>query len=589
MKKVMSIVLTALLSTSVLSACGNKNENVNINGGNNAGTENSKDNGTSESTGKSVFRMTGGKTATLNNQMYQSGSEGTVMKNIYGSMLRYVANEAGDSYEVVPYHAKDFPTSNETGDVWVFELKDGITFSDGEPIDAEAYAYSYKMLLDPVLKNYRASMLFRDVDVKNARNYYEGNCTWEEVGIKVLEGNKLELTLERPVTKFDFEALFAESGGTSPINPKLYESCFNADRTENSYGTSLETTTSSGPYVLTEWVRDQSKVYAKNENAALAELYTVDEIQERVVEDESTKLTLFENGDIDYVEVTGANYDKYAEDPRLKFARTPGVQTMFINMESETNPILGDLNFRNALFWGLNRDVVAEEIIKVGLPAAYFIPDFRYVEPGVTYRDTEGAQALVPENNGYDADKALEYFNKAYEANGNKKVIVEMKYNDQLETMKKMCEYMETEYEALFGADKIDIQLKAVPKQSVTEDMKSGAYDVSFAGWSGWYFHPWAGMEVHTSDYSGKLDRLRNAEFDELFNRTVKGDLIFEQEKKLEALVRMEEILYEEMPFVPLYQNRKAALFSDRVELHTSDYFPIIEFAPLQAKIAPLE
>ena len=589
MKKVMSLVLSATLASSLFAGCGNSNQSSNSNSQNNStNSETTGEDGTSESD-KSVYRVTGSKTKTLNPHMYESDSESNTMSYIYGSLLRYIVNEAGDNYESIPYHAVDFPTSNEESTVWTFELKDGLTFADGDPITAETYEYSYKMLLDPVLKNFRATMFFRDVEIKNAKNYFDGKCTWEEVGIKTLEGNKLEITLERPAPRVNFEMLFAEAGSTSPVNEELYESCFNAERSENTYGTSLETTSSSGPYILKDWVRDQSRTYVKNEKDPLASVYTIDEVQERVVEDATTNLTLFENGDTDYVSLSGTNYDKYAEDPRLQFSESAGVWSMYVNSASETNPILANKDFRSALFYGVDRDLIAKEIYKTAKPAPYFVPTFRFLKPGLDYRDTDVAKALIPENNGFDGNKSVEFFNKAYEANGNKQIIAQLKYFDTSDSMKKMAEFLEEQYEGLFGTDKFDLQLQAIPWQSAYEDMEKGNYDLAFGSWGGWVFNPWAGMEVYVSDYQGKHDRFANAEFDELFKRTMKGDLLFKEEERLAALGRMEEIMYEEVAFIPIYQSRSAALFSDRVTLPTKKYLPVVGFGTLQAEIAPLD
>ena len=587
MKKVMSLVLSAALASTVFAGCGNNSQNSSSDSENTTNNSSSED--TSSQDGKSVYRVTGSKIKTLNPHVYESDSEYDTMSYVYGSMLRYIVNDAGDNYESVPYHAVDFPTSNEDSTVWTFELKEGLTFSDGTPLTAETYEYSYKMLLDPALKNYRASMFFRDVEIKNAKTYFEGKCKWEDVGIKVLEGNKLEITLERPVPRVNFEMLFAESGPSSPVHPDLYESCFNADRSENTYGTSLETTASSGPYVLTEWVRDQSRMYAKNENDPLATIYKIDEIQQRVTEDATTALTLFENGDVDYVGLSGTNYDKYAEDPRLQFSEGSGVWSMFVNSKSETNPILGNKDFRSALFYATDRNLIANEIYKTAKPAPYFVPEFRFTKPGESYRDTEGAKALVPENGGYDADAAVDFFNKAYEANGNKQVVVQLKYFDTNDSMKKMAEFLEEQYEGLFSTEKFDLQLQAIPWQSAYEDMENGNYELAFGAWVGWIFNPWAAMEVYTSNYQGKYDRFANAEFDELYERTMKGDLLFEEEERLDALVRMEEIMFKEMAFVPIYQSRSASLFSDRVTLHAKKYLPVVGYGVLQAEIAPLK
>ena len=587
MKKVMSLVLAAMVTGGLVAGCGNKEGNSGSKNSENGGT-NSGDSSSSKDSkeGPVTLYQTGSKTKTLNPHIYETTAESAEMGKIYGNLLELVVNDAGDNYETVPNHAAAMPTMSEDGFTWTFEIKDGVTWSDGTPITAETYEYSYKMQLDPVLKNYRGNVFFSNVEIVNAKAYFNGECEWEDVGIKA-DGNKLIFTLAFPVPQMDFEMTFTGGGATSPVKEDLYESCFNADRTENTYGTSLETTASSGPYVLTDWVRDQNMVYDKNENYPLAELYKPDRIEVRVSEDPTTNLTLFENGDTDYVAVSGANYDKYSEDPRLVSSESTSVWYMFINQTSETNPILGNLDFRNSLFYAMDRKKIAEDVYKTAYPAPYYVSSFKFVKPGVSYRDTEVAKSVVPENYGYDTELAKEYFAKAYEANGNKQIVVSMQYFDTSDSMKKMAELLEEEYEGLFGADKLDIQLQATPWNSVYDNMRAGKYDLAFGGWSGGTFNPWSSMEVFTSDFSSKNDKFYNEEFDKLYYDTVKGDLIFKEEERIAALGRMEQLLFENMPFVPIYQSKGAWLFSDRVTLKTGGkYLPGVGFGELQADVA---
>ena len=589
MKKVMSLVMAAMVMGGLVAGCGNKNEDKPNNSKDNKGTENKGETGATDEKkdeGPITFYQTGSKTKTLNPHLYETTAESAEMGKLYGNLLDIVVNEAGDNYEVVANHAASLPTMSEDGLTWTFEMRDGVTWADGTPITAETYEYSYRMQLDPVLKNYRANVFFSSMDIVNAKAYFNGECDWEDVGIKV-DGNKLILTLSYAIPEMDFQMAFVGGGARSPVKEDLYESCFNADRTENNYGTSLETTASSGPYSLTEWIRDQNMVYTKNENYPLAHLYTPDRIEVRVSEDSNTNLTLFENGDTDYVAVPGASYEKYEEDPRIMFSQSNSVWYMFINQTSETNPILDNLDFRNSLFYAMDRRKIAEDVYKTAYPAPYYVSSFKFVKPGVSYRDTEVAKKLVPENNGYNPELAKEHFDKAYETNGNKQIVVSMQYFDTSDSMKKMAELLEEEYELLFGKDRIDIQLQAVPWNSVYDNMRDGKYDLAFGGWSGGTFNPWSSMEVFTSDYASKNDKFYNEEFDKLWYDTVKGDLIFKEEERLAGLGRMEELLFENMPFVPIYQGKGAYLFSDRVTLKTGGkYLPGVGFGELQADIA---
>jgi oligopeptide transport system substrate-binding protein len=579
MKKILGLVLAVTLSMAAFTGCGKNDNNENKANGNKGNTavnnkdnKNNKDNNKEEDdkpvvAEKKVLRLDGNKTKTLNPHAYETTAESEVMELIYANLLAFVPNAAGDNYEIVPDHAAEMPTISEDGTVWTFKLREGLQWSDGTPIDANSYEYTYKMLLDPTLKNYRADMFFSDLTVPGAEAYFKGEGEWEDVGIKALDAQTLQITLEFAVPKMSMYTSFTTGGVTVPIKEDLFEASWNEDRTENSYGTSLETTPTSGPYVLTQWIRDQVKVYTKNDSYPLASYYHVDEIDMRVVEEAAVRVQLFENGELDYTSLSSEYYEKYEEDPRVTFASSTTVWSMFLNMASEENPVLQDLNFRRAMYIGADRAGIIPTVYATATPANYIVSSGKYVgDTGVKYRDTEQAKKIV-DGVSYDPELAVELFEKAYAANGNKMITLELQYFDTSENLKKLSEAFEQSFENLFGKDKFDLVLRAVPWMTVYDNMEAGDYEAAFGGWAGSRFDPWGGMFVYTSMFTGKLDKFYNDEFDELYERTCKGDLLFETDKKLDALVRMEELLIDNAAFMPLWEPRTPFIFADYIKL----------------------
>src|SRR5690606_38606174 len=119
------------------------------------------------------------------------------------------------------------------------------------------------------------------------------------------------------------------------------------------------------------------------------------------------------------------------------------------------------------------RKTIAEDIFKTAIPAPYVVSSAKVAVPskGLTYRETDVAKSVLPENDGYDLDLAKEYFDKAYEAYG-KKMEVEIQYFDNSEQMKRVAELLEQDYENAFGPDRIDIQLRAVPWNNAYDNME---------------------------------------------------------------------------------------------------------------------
>ena len=585
MKKTMLLCMAAVMTTGMLAGCGGNNKSANESKNNSNGKK-EESNKTEEKNETIVYSTTGSKVSTLNHQQYTLTSESDVMSYICGNMLEIMVNDEGDNFEYVPYLAKGLPTMSEDGLTWTFEISEDAKWSDGTPITAETFEYTYKMLLDPKLKNYRAFQLFdNSIRIVKAKEYYNGECNWEDVGIKV-DGNKLIISLEFPAPEMDFLMAFTGGAYTSPIKEDVYEKCFNEDKTENNYGTTLENTPSSGAYILKEWIRDQNMIFERNSHNKLGlENYTPDVITMRVSEDATTTLSLFENGDTDYVSVSGENFVKYEEDPRLVYSESAGTTNLNININSATNPILGNLDFRKAFFYALDRESIANNLYKTALPAPYYIAEARYINQGVRYRDTEEAKALVPENNGFNPDLAKEHFEKAFVANGSQKITTEIKYFDTNESMKKMAEFIEEEYEKLFGADKLDIVLRAIPWQAAYDDLESGNYEMCFAAMSGWRFNPYSFMAIYTSDSNQKNSECSNPEYDELYAKMMTGEMILNEPERIKVLARLEEILYDDCVMIPTIETRGTSLYADKIKLKTGGkYLPGVGFGLLQSE-----
>lgn len=581
MKKFKNVLVITLIMTMVMSlfiGCGKPAD---------VGTTDPANEEVTQPTGPKILRLAGMPAETFNPHTSDTSETKDLINYMYSTLLDLIVDETGESVEFVPDHAKELPTT-EDNIVWTFKLKENIKWTDGTPINAHDYEYSWKMLLDQKLANYAAFVLYDNIPIVNARNYFTGEANWEDVGIKVIDDYTLEITLETAMPEVDVYYTFT-SRTTSPVHKEMYEAGMNADRTETTYGTTLASTPSNGTYRLTEWVRDQFRAFDKNEDSIMADIFVPDRIESRVVTENSTRLQLFENGEIDAVSVSGEDYDRYSEDPRLVYNERNSVWGFYVNAGSKTNPILGNNDFRKALYYATNRDAMSKGIFRTFASAPYFISTICLVgdpDSGEKYRDTSEAKGIMPQNYGYDIELAKEYFDKAYEANGNKKITVEITYFDGQDTMKRLAEVAEEEYEKVFGTDKLDITLRAMPPNAAYDTYYEGNFDLGIGARSQNPFNPWSSMKVWTSDFPQKAESFYNKDFDKLYERTTVGDLLLDAEGRLKALVEMEQMLIDEIPMIPIFQNNNAILYQERIHLKTKGKFlPEVGFGVLQSEI----
>ena len=89
----------------------------------------------------------------------------------------------------------------ETGNKMIFKIRDNAKWSDGSKITAKDFVFAFKRVLNPKTAAQFSEMLF---PVKNAEKYYEGKVTEDELGIKSITDNILEIELEHPAPYFKY-------------------------------------------------------------------------------------------------------------------------------------------------------------------------------------------------------------------------------------------------------------------------------------------------------------------------------------------------------------------------------------------------
>ncbi|ONI39532.1 hypothetical protein AN639_01695 [Candidatus Epulonipiscium fishelsonii] len=577
MKRKLLILL--LGSTMMVTACSQGTANNDVKTENNTSTE------SEEFTGPKDYRSWTTSMSTFNPHMYTNSK---AFSNLGTFVAAMASSDGSNQLTFVPHHASELPTSSDGGTTWTIKIRDGLTWNDGTPLNAATYEYSMKMLLDPKLVNKNAVYMFDTVVVKGAKDYYAGNISWEDVGVKLINDNELQIVLEYPATDLDF---FTSLGSLIwPVKEDLYEATMNEDRTSTTYATTLDTTPSAGMFTLTEWITEGHDVHVVNENDPLVkEGYVhLDSINRRYISSSATRSEMFFKNELDQHSLSGDEYTQYKNDPRANPTLSPHVWGYFVNGASE-NKIMQSQDFRNALHYATPRETICEDVYVLYPSTPYMISTGIYVgDPisgGEYYRDTAPAKA-IEEKWATNPDKALELFNKAYEENGGTPVTVEYIYFEGQEDQKRQAEVLQESLENLFGKDRFTLALRAVPPAAAYDLYRSGDYDLGLGVRLANVFNPWATLNVWTSDYADKyITGFENEEFDELQFESVYGSLVNDIKGKGEALARMEELLLEYGAFVPVMQNDNTVMYHERMELSTTEYLPFIGYSTNQLDI----
>jgi len=178
--------------------------------------------------------------------------------NIMSALSEGLVVQDPDDYGAVrPGVAKSWRHSDDFRQ-WTFELRKDARWSDGRPLTADDFVYSFRRMLSPRLGSEAADLLHV---ISNAAAYNEGKIDdFAEVGIAAPDPHRLELTLEYPAPY-----LLSMLAGSAffPVNRSAVEAGGVYDDAENRWA-SVGTYVGNGPFLLSEWRVNQFVLLERN-------------------------------------------------------------------------------------------------------------------------------------------------------------------------------------------------------------------------------------------------------------------------------------------------------------------------------------
>jgi len=300
----------------------------------------------------------------LNPLIAQTWAEHSIMYLTQAQLVRFfdknIELDAAESFK-----------TNENYTKYTFKIKKGLTWENGNELNAEDFVYGMYCTLAPQFASPRAGGW---EIIKNAKAFSSGEITdWNEVGIKAVDEYTLEFNLEYPDTSF--EKTIA-SKHLYPIEKSFFEK-INDSQT---FGTSMETILSSGAYTVSDMIFDEKIVLEKNKDYWNAKnSFPTANICLLEVADSNTQVAMFKNGEIDIIAGVDGQYNKELIENSYEVIGG-GFQFLWFNQNGktdETSKLLSNINFRKALSYALNRNDIAVVSNTANQPANFIIdPSF---------------------------------------------------------------------------------------------------------------------------------------------------------------------------------------------------------------------
>lgn len=197
-KRWISGILASVMAMSLLAGCGGGQASTgDTTTAAGTGTEAAAGNettGETEAAGNVLRYVMTGEPETLDPNMNNYAASSNVLLNLFTGLYQY----STDGTSVEPGCAESH-TVSEDGLTYTFKLREGLKWSDGSPLTAADFEYSWKRELKQETASTAAWQLYY---IKNGEAYNNGQCEADEVGVKAIDDTTLEVVLNNPTPYF---------------------------------------------------------------------------------------------------------------------------------------------------------------------------------------------------------------------------------------------------------------------------------------------------------------------------------------------------------------------------------------------------
>ncbi|MBI2981730.1 MAG: peptide ABC transporter substrate-binding protein [Deltaproteobacteria bacterium] len=450
---------------------------------------------------------------------------------------------------LVQYPQKDGPVTPEMATGWeisedkktyTFPIREEARWTDGRPVTAHDFVYSWERVLNP---SSGAKYAFAMYPIRNARDYNAGKIKDPaRLGFRALDDRTLQITLESP-TPYFLDLLWYTA--FKPVPRWAVEQ-------HGPRWTRPENIVSNGPFRMKSWTPYQEITLVKNGDYYNAANVKLPGIVFNPVEEKETALKLFEQGKLDVL----------VEPPVMKAAtliRRPGyVQTPFLGSYfyriQTSRPPLNDVRVRQALSLSVNRDEIVNRYLQ-----GTMIPTHSIIPEGI--KDYRPAAGL-----GFDPERAKKLLAEAGYADPSTfpKVTIHYNTDDRHKLIAQVIQQMWKKYLGI-GVELWNEEWKSYMK---TQNMKD--FQISRSGWIADYPDPMTFLDMWTSDSTMSHTGWKNEEYDGLIRRATRES---DQRKRFALLQKAEQILIEEASVIPIYIYTKIYALKPYVK----GYFPNLQ------------
>ncbi|UDJ84777.1 peptide ABC transporter substrate-binding protein [Kosakonia oryzae] len=412
--------------------------------------------------------------------------------------------------------------------VWIFTLRDNARWSDGSPVTAEDFVYSWQRLVDPKMTSPFASFAAL-AGLANAQEITEGKATPDKLGVSAVDAHTLRVQLSRPVPWFPS---LAASFALYPVQKANVESGADWTRPGHLVG--------NGAFVLSDRVVNEKLVLSRNKHYWDDGKTVIDKVTFMPINQESAATKRYLANGVDITESFPKNlYQKLLKDIPGQVYTPPQLGTYYYAFNTQKGPT-SDPRVRLALSMTIDRQVIAQKVLGTGeKPAWRLTPD---VTAGFTPERSQFESMSQAELNaqaktllqaaGYGPQRPLK---------------LRLLYNSS-ESHQKIAIAVASMWRQSLGAD---VTLQNQEWKTYIDSRNSGNFDVIRASWVGDYNEPSTFLSILTSGSSSNISRFSDESYDKVIAQAAQETSAKARNIDYNAA---EHLIAEKAPIAPIYQ-----------------------------------
>ncbi len=465
------------------------------------------------------------------------------------------ANEAGNvinqtfegltrekSGEVYPGIAKSWDIS-EDGKTVVFHLRES-KWSDGSPLTAHDFVYSWKRGMDPATASEYA-WIWKYTNIAGAYEAVNGGSL-EDVGVVATDDYTLEVTLKNPT---DYIVSLLSFYHFMPVKQSAVEA-----KADGAWAKDPTEVVSNGPFVLTSYRIGEGLTLVKNEHYWNADVVKLESIEGKFIDEHATAFQAYQNGELHFIPDV-----PIAEVPRLiaedsNFYVYPLLATYYYNFNLKLD-MWKDVRVRRALSLAIDREVIAETLAAGQVPAAGFIPPGLKDSEGKDFFETAGTYGLATDSSKVEEAKAL--LTEAGYPNGEGFPEFTILYNTS-DGHKTVAELIQEMFKTNLG---LTCEIKNQEWAVFQENRIQGNFELARGGWGTDFMDPIGLLSLFTTENELNDPKYNNKEFDALLTEATQT----QGKQHFDALYKAQEIFMTDMPIIPIYHYSDTMLASEKV------------------------